>query len=270
MLRSFVAVVALAVAPVAVRAADEENPYKNAKVGDYSTYTTTTEIGKFNVSGTVTQKVIKKDDKEATIEMLATLEFGGNKKDLPAQTQKIDLTKPFDPTKGTALPGGGEAKIEKGKEGKEKIKVGGKEYDCTWTNYKVKAKFMNQDIDADMKVWIAKEIPTGVAKMTLTTDLGGQKMQMTMELKETGNTTLPRHRRSRHNATEPGTRTRAKTRVRVPGSVPLSPGRPSALPASHIRQHRPAPTVTLRVGCCSHSLQGTAHASLPRSPGRRG
>jgi hypothetical protein len=187
MLRSFVAVVALAVAPVAARAADEENPYKNAKIGDYATYTMTTKVAGISVNGTIMQKVTKKDTKEATIEVTGTIEFNGNKMDIPAQTQKIDLTKPFDPTKGAQLPGGAEAKVEKGKEGKEKIKLNGKDYDCTWTTYTVKAKVMNQDIDAEVKAWTAKDVPTGMVKMTMTADIGGQKMEMTMELKETGN-----------------------------------------------------------------------------------
>ena len=67
MLRSFVAVLVLAVAPVAVRAADEENPYKNSKVGDFATYTMTTAVAGITIDGTITQTVTKKDDKEATI-----------------------------------------------------------------------------------------------------------------------------------------------------------------------------------------------------------
>lgn len=186
MFRSFVAVVAMVVAPVAARAADEENPYKNAKVGDYATYTMTTKIATIAINGTLTQTVTEKSDKEATVKVTGSIEFGGNKMDIPAQEQKIDLTKPFDPTKGANLPGGAEAKIEKGKEGKEKIKVNGKEYDATWTTYKVKAKVMNQEVDADIKAWTAKDVPTGMIKMTMSADIAGQKMEMTMELKETG------------------------------------------------------------------------------------
>lgn len=188
MLRSFVAIVALAVAPVAARAADEENPYKNAKVGDYATYTMTTTVAGIAIDGTITQTVTKKSDKEATVKVTGEVKFGGNAMKIPEQEQTIDLTKPFDPTKGGAnLPGGAEAKVEKGKEGKEKIKVNGKEYDSAWTEYKVKAKVMNQEIDANVKAWTAKEVPTGMVKMTMTADIGGQKMEMTMELKETGN-----------------------------------------------------------------------------------
>jgi hypothetical protein len=184
--RAFVTVLALAAVATMVRAADEENPYKNAKVGDYATYTMTTKVAGFSIDGTLTQTVTAKNDKEATIKVTGSVEFGGKKMDIPPQEQKIDLTKPFDPTKGANLPAGTDAKIEKGKEGKEKIKVNGKEYDCTWTTYKVKAKAMGQDIDADVKSWMSKDVPAGMVKMTMNADIAGQKMEMTMELKETG------------------------------------------------------------------------------------
>src|SRR4029078_4600563 len=101
-----------------------------------------------------------KTEKEATLKVTGSFEVGGMKMDIPAQEQKIDLTKPFDPTKvgGGGPPGGGEANIEKGKEGKEKIKVGNKEYDTTWTTYKVKAKANNMEINADVKAWMAKDV----------------------------------------------------------------------------------------------------------------
>jgi hypothetical protein len=187
MLRAFIAALTLAAVAPTVRAADDENPYKSAKVGDYATYTMVTKVANNDLTGTITQTVTKKDDKEATVKVTGEIEFGGNKMKFPEQEQKIDLTKPFDPTKGANLPGGADAKVEKGKEGKEKIKVGGKEYDTTWTTYKVKAKLMNQDIDADIKAWTAKNVPSGMVKMTMSAEIAGQKMEMTMELKETGN-----------------------------------------------------------------------------------
>ena len=185
--RAFLAALALASAALSTRAADEDNPYKAAKVGDFATYTMTTKFGGFSIDGTVIQTVTAKSDKEATIKVTGSVNFGGNKKDIPVQEQKIDLTKPFDPTKGANLPAGADVKVEKGKEGKEKITLNGKEYDCTWTTYKVKGKAMMQDIDADVKVWMSKAVPSGMAKMTMSTEIGGQKMDMTMELKETGN-----------------------------------------------------------------------------------
>lgn len=177
---------ALCLVPVAVRAADDENPYKNAKVGDFAAYKMTTKVAGLNIEGTVLQTVTEKTDKEATVKVTGTVNFMGNKKDIPEQTQKIDLTKPFDPTKGGNIPGAADAKVEKLKEGKEKVKVGDKEYDTAWTTYKVKTKAMGQDIDADMKVWTAKNVPSGVVKMSMTAKFAGQDMEMVMELTETG------------------------------------------------------------------------------------
>lgn len=179
-------VFALCLAPVAVRAADDENPYKKAKVGDYAAYKMTTKVAGLNIDGTVLQTVTEKTEREATIKVTGSVNFMGNKKDIPEQTQKIDLTKPFDPTKGGNIPGGGDAKVEKQKEGKEKVKVGDKEYDTVWTTYKVKTKAMGQEIDADMKVWTAKNVPSGMVKMTMTAKVAGQEMEMVMELTETG------------------------------------------------------------------------------------
>lgn len=186
-MRSLAAVLALGLIGLTVRAAEEDNPYKNTKVGDYATYTMNTKVGGLTIAGTVTQTVTKKSDKEATIKVTGTVNFNGKDMEIPAQEQTIDLTKPYDPTKAANLPAGTDAKVEKGKEGKEKVKVGGKEYEATWTDYTVKAKVMGQDIDAKVKAWTAKNVPGGMVKMTMNSEVAGQKMEMTMELKETGN-----------------------------------------------------------------------------------
>src|SRR5688572_19159492 len=105
--RLFACALALAFAPWAA-AADEENPYKKAKVGDYANYKMTTKFGGMTLEGTLTQSVTAKSDKEVTIKVTGKV----NGMDIPAQEQKIDLTKPYDPAK-TALPPGTDAKIEK-------------------------------------------------------------------------------------------------------------------------------------------------------------
>jgi len=185
LLRSLVALMALAIAPFAIRAADDDNPYKNAKVGDYVKYTLSTKVGPFAQDGTVTQTVTAVTDKEVTVK--ATMKIGET--EVPIPETKIDLTKPFDPTKagGGNIPGGGDAKIEKLKEGKEKIKVGGKEYDCVWTTYKFTAKAMGIEIEGDMKAWTSKDVPAGMVKMTMNATFAKNDMVMTMEISEYGN-----------------------------------------------------------------------------------
>jgi hypothetical protein len=187
MLRSFVAVLALAVASIAARAADEENPYKNTKVGDYAVYTLTTKSAGITADGTATQTITAKSDKEATVKITIVVKVGDKEVKVPDQEVKIDLTKPYDPTQTANLPAGTEAKAEKDKEGKEKIKVAGKEYDATWTTYKTNVKAMGLEIKGETKVWTAKDVPLGVLKTVMTSDFGGQKSEVTIELKESGN-----------------------------------------------------------------------------------
>jgi hypothetical protein len=185
LLRSLAAFAALAALPLVVRAADEENPYKNAKVGDYATYKVKIKAGPIAQDGTITQTVTAKSDKQVTIKVSGKLGDVA----LPEHEEKIDLTKPYDPTKGGggAIPGGGEAKVEKQKEGKEKVKVGDKEYDAVWTTYKFTAKLMDIPIEGDIKAWTAKDVPSGMVKMNMNATFFQNEMTITMELAETGN-----------------------------------------------------------------------------------
>lgn len=183
MYRPLVAVFILAVASVAARAADEENPFKTAKVGDYAVYTLTTKGGE----GTMTQTVSAKTDKEVTVKLALVVTANGKEIKLPEQELKIDLTKPYDPTQGGGGIPGAEVKAEKDKDGKEKIKVGGKEYETTWTTYKTKVKAMGVELTGETKVWMSKDVPMGMVKTVAVTEVFGQKTEIVMELKETGN-----------------------------------------------------------------------------------
>src|SRR5262245_1499993 len=177
------AVLAIVLAPFVARAADEENPYKKSKVGDFATYKMTTKVMGLNLEGTITQTVTAKTDKEVTTEV------GGKVMgmDIPVQKQTIDITKPFDPTKATGpLPPGAAANVEKLKEGKEKVKVGTKEYESKWESFKVKMKAGGMDLEADMKVWQTKDLAIPIVKMEVTTEFGGQKMEMQMEMTDVG------------------------------------------------------------------------------------
>lgn len=181
-IRLLTAMLALVVSPVALFAADEENPYKKVKVGDFATYKMAMKIGALSIDGTMTQTVSAKDDKEATLKI--TSKFNGM--DIPAQDQKIDLTKPYDPTKTGGLPPGTEAKIEKLKDGEETIKVAGKEYKCKWETYKTKVKVMGQEMEMDMKVWQSKDFALNMVKTEMTGSVGGQKLETTIELTDSG------------------------------------------------------------------------------------
>ncbi len=187
-------VLALAVAMLGIPSLfakdEEENPFKKAKVGDYATYKMEGKVGvggmNFEISGTVTQTVIEKDDKKAVIEI--ETDIPGLPVKPPKQKQEIDLTKPFDPSKlsgGAQIPGGGELKLEKGKSGKEKVKVGGKEYETNWETVTGKTKLPDPigEIEMNIKTWTSKDVGLGgMVKMEMKSNL----MDMVMELKETG------------------------------------------------------------------------------------
>lgn len=173
----------LVLAPVGTRAADDDNPYKNAKVGDFAKYKVTVSVAGMELGGEVTQAVTEKSDKELTLKVSGKV----NGMAIPEQTQKIDLTKPFDPTNLNQQALGKDMKVEKGKDGKEKLKIDGKEYETTWTKFKMTGKANGLEIESDMKVWLSKDIPGVLAKMESTMSVAGQKMDMKMELTESGN-----------------------------------------------------------------------------------
>lgn len=166
---------------VAARAADEPaNPYKDAKVGDSVTYKLTIKAAGQTIDGTATQTVTAKTDKEATVEM--KVKAGPIQQ--PAVTQKIDLTKPYDPAAASGLPPGSDLKVEKLKDGKEKVTVGGKEYDATWSTYKMSGKVMGLELSAEVKAWMGKGVPLGLLKSESSMSAAGQQMEMTMEFSE--------------------------------------------------------------------------------------
>jgi len=198
--RLFAAVLAIAAAPFVARAADEENPYKKAKVGDFANYKMTTKVMGLNIEGTVTQTVVDKNDKEVTIEV--TGKVMGT--DIPVRKQTIDVTKPFDPTQANGpLPAGVQATVEKLKDGKEKVKVGTKEYEAKWDSFKMKAKAAGMDIEADMKVWYTKELNIPIVKMEATVESAGQKMEIQMEMTEIGSKDVAKKDKESEKKKEP-------------------------------------------------------------------
>jgi hypothetical protein len=174
------AVVLVLLVPTITLGQDKDNPYKNAKVGDYATYKMST----FGQETTMKQTVKAKDDNEITVE--TTISFFGKEK---TQSQKIDLTKPFDVN--TLMQGGkgkGMGKFEKTGDGKEKIKVGDKTYDCTWTAGKMNLEAGGAKISSETKSWVSKTAPlSGLVKMESKMEIGGMEITMTMELSESGN-----------------------------------------------------------------------------------
>ena len=181
-IRMLIAAFALMLVPASGRASDDDNPYKNSKIGDFAIYKMTMKVAGQVLEGTMTQTVIEKSEKEVILQV--TSKIGGRA--FPEQRTKMDITKPFDPTKTNTLQVGVDAKVEKGKEGKEKLKVAGKEFDTVWTNYKVTGKAGDQDIESEMKVWMSKDLTGALARIEMKLTAGGMTVEATMELTEKG------------------------------------------------------------------------------------
>jgi hypothetical protein len=179
---TFRSLAALLIACAATAAGADDNPYKGLKVGDYAKYTLKAKLGFLPLDGTVTQTLADKTEKEATLKVVLTA--GGM--DTPFPDQKIDLTRPLDPTKGVALPGFADAKLEKLKSGSEKVKAGGKEYEAEWTTYKLTVTNKGVEGEGELKVWAAKSVPVRLVKLELAVTVGKNDIQAAMELTETG------------------------------------------------------------------------------------
>jgi hypothetical protein len=165
----------------------DEHPYARVRVGDYATYTIKMKVAHLTMEGMATQTVIAKTDQEVTIKTTGKLSFMGSPQVLPPREQKIALTKPFDPTKfSPQLPQGAEVQVQKLHEGREKIVIGDKSYECTWTEYRVQAKSPGVNLNSHVKVWMCKDVPMGMVKMVLKVSLRDQSMETVMELQESG------------------------------------------------------------------------------------
>lgn len=159
-----VAAFLLCVVP-ALQAADNENPFRNTNVGDWVEYKMTGP----NMEGKTKMTVVAKDNKELTYQVAGTFSYMGNEMVAPIQTQKIDLTKPYDPIVAANLKEKG-VKVEKQSEGKEKIKFGNKVYDTTWTKSKSTVNVNGVGVVSNTKMWFTKSVPlSGMVRMETTT-----------------------------------------------------------------------------------------------------
>jgi len=149
-----------------------ENPFKNAKVGDYLTYKMTMSLMGKDHEATMKETVVAKTDKEVTLKSVTTPSKGEN------EAQKIDLTKPYDPVV-VFMGHDKDAKFAKTGEGEEKIKVGDKTYECHWVAGKATSSFGEDKVEADVKLWYSKSVPlSGMVKM----EGKGDKFHMRVEV----------------------------------------------------------------------------------------
>ena len=184
-------IAALSLAVGAAALAQDPNPYAKAKVGDFATYKMTTKVAAISVDGVITQQVTAVDPGKA-VTIGVTGRVGNPPQDIPGQTEyKIDLTKPFDPSLASGPPPAGtEMHVEKVKDEKprtEKVKVGMREYDARVDTYKVKVKAGGTEFDARLRAWIVPDLPVPMARMELAADVAEQRLEVLMDLQETGN-----------------------------------------------------------------------------------
>ena len=124
----------------------------------------------------------EKGAKEATVKIVLT----AGDMDTSFPDQKIDLTKPLDPTAGIALPGFANAKLEKLKTGTEKLKIGSKEYETEWTTFKLKVTNKGVEGEGELKVWASAAVPVRLVKLDWSVSVGRNDIKGVMELSEFG------------------------------------------------------------------------------------
>jgi hypothetical protein len=158
------------------RAADQDHPYKKAKVGDWVEYTMKAKMAGNDMEMTTKQTVIKKTESEVTVEV-NTNAMG---RDMKTQFT-VDLTKKFDPyTTGVK-----DAKVEvkELEKGEETITVGGKALKANWVKFETSGTANGMAFNTKGKAWSSPEVPlNGLIKSE--TELMG--MKQVMELKDFG------------------------------------------------------------------------------------
>ena len=179
--------VALALSPVAFaqdKKADDKKDEKvdnleyaywaKFKAGSSSVLKMSSEANGMKFSSTITTKLEEVKDDKLVLEASSVNTFNGM--EIKGEPMKRDVPKQLD----KALPG---ADPKSGKpdgtteEGKEKVKVGGTEYECKW--YKFKQKLPAGDDEVEGQIWMSEDVPGRLVKMTSKTKAGSMTMEAT-------------------------------------------------------------------------------------------
>ena len=150
-------------------AQDADLPLKRAKVGDYVVFKMTGPI-----TGSMRQEVIAVSDKDVTVKTISTL----NGMTLPAEVKAYPISSKADPAAGNK-----DVKIVAESSGTETLKIGGKDYRCTWRAVTTSAKVGDMEVKSEAKVWISRDAPVFGMVKTVSTTFG---MTTTVELSEAG------------------------------------------------------------------------------------
>lgn len=147
-----------------LQVADDENPFKKASVGDWVEYTMT----RPGSTGKTKMTIVSKDEKEVVYEVTGSFTAFGREMVAPVQKIKVDLTKSYNPLMAANLQRTG-VTFEKQGEGKEKVKLGEKEFETKWTKIKSTSTVNNFTTTTEHKMWFSKAVPlSGLVKMEIT------------------------------------------------------------------------------------------------------
>jgi hypothetical protein len=173
-MRSILACSLVLVLAPSSRSADEENPMRKAKVGDWVEYRMT---GK-DIEGTTKMTIVSKSDKEVTYEIEATFSFMGNKQTAPVQRQTVDLTKPWDLISAKNLKENN-VQLETISEGKETLKAGGKNYETKWKKLKSTTTAQGFTVVVNYQMWWSPDVPvTGLVRLDTAAGEAVTKMEV--------------------------------------------------------------------------------------------
>ena len=158
--------------PAAKGGVQAENPFKQAKVGDWAKYRLQSEVGGRMMEAILTMTITAKDEKEVVIS--SAVEVAGEKQE--EKNMKVALDKPYQALE--APPGG---KVEKIAEGDENIRAGGKDYSCCWVQSLVTMEDDAMKMKGDVKIWTSSIVPlAGIVKMSnqTTFEMGEKKQEI--------------------------------------------------------------------------------------------
>ncbi len=170
----------VAYAPAEDKKEKIENPeyagWAKQKEGAAVTYKMTMSAGGMDFSSTITNKLLEVGKDKVVIETETTVSFGGKDNKQPAT--KKDVPKEVEAGKlaGMTKEGKPEGTTE---EGKEKVKVGGTEYDCKWYKFKSKQKTPAGEEEVEGQIWMSDDVPGKLVKMTSKMKLGTMNMEAT-------------------------------------------------------------------------------------------
>ncbi len=173
--------VAVALTAAVARGEDKvENPefkgWSKYKAGTSVVLKMSTEAGGQKFEATMTNKLLEVKDDKLVVETESVTKFNGM--DIKAPAQKRDVAKTLD-----KAPMGFDAKTGKPEgtteEGKEKVKIGGTEYECKWYKFKSKQKLPTGEEEVEGQIWMSDDVPGTMVKMTSKTKAGGMTLEAT-------------------------------------------------------------------------------------------